>query len=74
MHLSIIVRRRGKMICKQLSLLQTLLIRQENSDIVSHPFPQKTRKWMGHLDSITLTVFREPLNKWPFQNPHSLGG
>jgi hypothetical protein len=29
-----------------------LLIRQENSDIVSHPFPQKTRKWMGHPDSI----------------------
>jgi hypothetical protein len=29
-----------------------LLIRQENSDIVSHPFPQKARKWMGHPDSI----------------------
>jgi hypothetical protein len=54
MHPSIIVRRRGKMICKQLSLLQTLLIRQENSDIVSHPFPQKARKWMGHPDSIQL--------------------
>jgi hypothetical protein len=52
MHPSIIVRLRGKMICKQLSLLQTLLIRQENSDIVSHPFPQKARKWMGHLNSI----------------------
>jgi hypothetical protein len=29
-----------------------LLIRQENSGIYSHPFPQKTRKWMGHPDSI----------------------
>jgi hypothetical protein len=26
----------------------------ENSGIVSHPFPQKTRKWMGHTDSIQL--------------------
>ena len=25
-----------------------LLIRREYSDILSHPFPQKTRKWMGH--------------------------
>jgi hypothetical protein len=31
-----------------------LLIRQENSGIYSHPFPQKTRKWMGHPDSIEL--------------------
>ena len=29
-----------------------LLIRQEKSDIVSHPFPQKTREWMGHPHSI----------------------
>jgi hypothetical protein len=29
-----------------------LLIRQENWGIVSHPFPQKTRKWMGHPNSI----------------------
>jgi hypothetical protein len=35
------------MICKQLSLLQTLLIRQENSDIVSHPFPQKNAEMDG---------------------------
>jgi hypothetical protein len=31
---------------------QALLIRQDNSGIYSHPFPQKTRKWMGHHDSI----------------------
>jgi hypothetical protein len=26
----------------------TLLVRQNKSDILSHPFPQKTREWMGH--------------------------
>jgi hypothetical protein len=30
----------------------TLLIRQEKSEIISHPFPQKTREWMGHTHSI----------------------
>jgi hypothetical protein len=29
-----------------------LLIRQEKNGIVSHPFPQKTREWMGHPHSI----------------------
>ena len=33
---------------------EQLLIRQENSEIFSHPFPQKTRKWMGHPNSIEL--------------------
>jgi hypothetical protein len=37
---------------KLLHPVRGLLIRQENSDIVSHPFPQKAREWMGHPDSI----------------------
>jgi predicted transcriptional regulator len=41
--------------CRQnRELIGRLLIRQENRAIVSHPFPQKTRKWMGHADSIEL--------------------
>jgi hypothetical protein len=39
---------------KFLHPVRDLLIRQGNSDIVSHPFPQKARKWMGHPDSIEL--------------------
>ena len=31
-----------------LHLWAILLIRQEKSGIVSHPFPQKTPEWMGH--------------------------
>jgi hypothetical protein len=34
------------------------LIRQENSDIAFHPFPQKARNWMG-----ALTVFIDPAHK-----------
>jgi hypothetical protein len=30
----------------------SLLTRSLNSFAVSHPFPQKTRKWMGHGHSI----------------------
>jgi hypothetical protein len=26
------------------------------------------------LTDATIEGIREPLNKWPFQNPHSLGG
>jgi hypothetical protein len=44
MHPSIIVRRSGKMICKQLSLLQTLLIRQKT--VTS--FPTHFRKKRGN--------------------------
>jgi hypothetical protein len=37
---------------KLLHPVRGLLIRQANSDTVSHPFPQKAREWMGHPDSI----------------------
>jgi hypothetical protein len=28
----------------------------KSSDIASHPFPQKTRKWMGHPDSVCYRI------------------
>jgi hypothetical protein len=30
------------------AIVKPLLIRQEKSDILSHSFPRKTRKWIGH--------------------------
>jgi len=35
------------------------LIRQENNDLVSHPFPQKTRKWVGNQGDSGLHHYRK---------------
>jgi hypothetical protein len=36
---------------------------------------EKRSPWRLFLDdSLRRKVPREPLNKWPFQNPHFLGG
>jgi transposase len=45
-------RRREDLLKLLAELDRHLLIQQEKSDILSHPFPQKTREWMGHPYSI----------------------
>jgi hypothetical protein len=37
---------------------KALLIRQLNRDALSHPYPQKAQKWMGHhaLNAVTVWI------------------
>jgi hypothetical protein len=44
--------RRGTILFAVGTFLTFLSIRQEKSEILSHPFPQKTREWMGQPELI----------------------
>jgi hypothetical protein len=37
-----------------MTIPEQILIPQEKGDILSHPFPQNAREWMGHPNSIEL--------------------